>query len=89
MPLYRYEGMNSGGKIVSGQMEASTESDAQNQLRSEGLFVTQLRKVGSEGAGGEESASTHVAGHSRGCFSASVVLFLLLLLSVGVGLLAD
>lgn len=84
MPTYQYECMDSKGKMLSGRVEAPTEADAQQELHTQGLFVTQLIKVaGPDKAGKEQPASAHVGRNSSGCFSARV-LFLLFLLSVGV-----
>lgn len=48
MPLYRYQALDSKGKSKSGLLDASSELDAKERLRSQGLMVKQLsvRKEG-------------------------------------------
>src|SRR5512137_1831088 len=45
MPKYCFDGMDSSGSVVTDQIAAANEADAQRQLRARGYFVTRLREV--------------------------------------------
>lgn len=51
MPLYRYQALDARGKKKSGLLDASSEIDAKERLRSQGLMVKQIavRREGSRG----------------------------------------
>lgn len=52
MPLYRYQALDSKGKKKSGLLDASSELDAKERLRAQGLMVKQL-SIRKEGSGRE------------------------------------
>lgn len=52
MPLYRYQALDARGKKKSGLLDASSELDAKERLRGQGLMVKQL-VVRKEGSGRE------------------------------------
>lgn len=55
MPAYRYEGLTRQGESEQGTINAASESEAQREVRSRGIFITRLVKV-SEAVASETAA---------------------------------
>ncbi len=43
MPTFTYRARNAGGELISGSLDAPTQNDAADQLRNQGIWITELR----------------------------------------------